>query len=137
MIDRLGPGVKFTKRAKLTHTMVIERGLDAEMKMSHDEIVQELSINAEDAYGFPPYPVIGHLLYTWDGKDLHEQERAIVSEALDGCEAELLRSANFGWWERIPQIVSSFAFEPSDQADNGTPQDGHPETLHLQEALVN
>jgi hypothetical protein len=75
--------------------------------MCHDEIVQELMVNAEDAYGFPPYPVIGHLLYTWDGIDLHERERAIMCEALNGCDAELVRSANFGWWHRIPEIVNT------------------------------
>ncbi len=112
MIDRLIPGVKYAQQAQLTHVVMIERGEDEEKKLSHDEIVHELSVNAEDAYGFPPYPIIGHLLYTWDGRDLHEQEYAIMSEALNGCDAELLRSANFGWWKRIPGIVNSFAVAP-------------------------
>jgi hypothetical protein len=114
MMDRLVPGVKFAKKAQLTHAVVIERGPDAEMPISHDDIVAELAINAEDAYGFPPYPIIGHQLYTWDGEDLHARERAIVSAALRGCRAELLRSASFGWWQRIPEIVHQFsASEPS------------------------
>ena len=108
MIDRLVPGVQFAKKAQLTHAIVIERGPDLEMPISHAEIVEELAVNAEDAYGFPPYPIIGHQLYTWDGVDLHEQERAIVSAALSGCKAERLRSANFGWWHRIPEIVNQF-----------------------------
>lgn len=117
MIDRLIPGAIYGKQAKLTHAMVIERGPDAEMKMSHQEIVQELAVNAEDAYGFPPYPIIGHLLYTQNGKDLHVEERAIVSKALEGCEAELLRSSNFGWWKRIPEIVSSFSVEAASSSE--------------------
>jgi hypothetical protein len=106
MINRLVPSVTLTHRARLARAVVIERGPDAERTLSHEEIVRELAVNAEDAYGFPPYPIIGHQLYVWDGQDLHERERAIVSQALDGCEADLLRSANFGWWSRIPKLVS-------------------------------
>lgn len=73
------------------------------------EIVQELSVNAEDAYGFPPYPVIGSQLFTWDGEDLHVRERAIVAEALKSCQAALVRSSNFGWWKSIPRIVGGAA----------------------------
>ena len=138
MIDRLVPGVKFAKRAKLTHAVVIERGPDADTPISHAEIVEELSVNAEDAYGFPPYPIIGHLLYTWDGTDLHEQERAIVSEALRGCEAERLRSANFGWWKRIPEIVNLFTpAETSDDTHTMSLQNARPEAAHIQETFAN
>lgn len=132
MIDRLVPDVKFSEQARLTHAVVIERGPDAARNMSHDEIVQELSVNAEDAYGFPPYPVIGHLLYTWNGHDLHEQERAIVSEALNGCEAELLRSANFGWWSRIPELVNTHA----DEAASGAQRVDNPKNEALQDELL-
>jgi dolichol-phosphate mannosyltransferase len=118
MIDRLIPDVKYAETASLTPVMVIERGPVALLRMSPDEIAQELAVNAEDAYGFPPYPIIGHLLYTWDGKDLHEQERAIVREALQGCEAGLLRSSNFGWWKGIPEIVRSFSSKRPTQAEN-------------------
>lgn len=139
MIDRLVPDVKFSEQARLTHAVVIERGPAAEIKLSHDEITQELSVNAEDAYGFPPYPVIGHLLYMWDGKDLHEQERAIVNAALNGCEAELLRSANFGWWSRIPELVNTHADEAKevDNAKNDALQDAHLETVISQNMFDN
>ena len=107
MIDKLIPGVRYGKTAKLANALVIERGPDAELPMTHAEIVQELSVNAEDAYGFPPYPIIGHEFYTWNGKDLHVEERAIVAQALTGCDARLSRSSTFGWWKIIPKIVNS------------------------------
>jgi hypothetical protein len=110
--------VQFAKNAKLAHVLVIERGPDEQIRFSHDEIVQELSVNAEDAYGFPPYPIIGRLLYEWDGQDLHEQERAIVSEALKGCESELIRSATFGWWKSIPKLFNTISSEKTDDADH-------------------
>lgn len=109
MIDRLVPGVPIASRGRLMLAVVIERGPEAERALTHDEIVQELAVNAEDAYGFPPYPIIGQQLFTWDGHDLHEQERAIVSAALAGCNASLMRSANFGWWKRIPALVDASA----------------------------
>lgn len=107
MIDRLVPGAQIGSRGRLMLAVVIERGPEAERALTHEEIVEELSVNAEDAYGFPPYPIIGQQLFTWDGRDLHEQERAIVSAALVGCSAGLMRSANFGWWKRIAALVDA------------------------------
>lgn len=117
MIHRLVPGVEYARQATLSQAVVIERGPDAERRLSHDEIVQELVVNAEDAYGFPPYPIIGHELYTWDGRDLHEQERAIVRDALDGCPACLLHSSSFGWWKRIPAIIGDHAAVDAHESD--------------------
>jgi hypothetical protein len=128
MIDRLVPGVKYAKKAHLTHAVLIERGPDAEMPMSQAEMAEELSANAEDAYGFPPYPIIGHLLYTWDGVDLHERERAIVSAALSGCKAERLRSASFGWWRRIPEIVNQFAVADETETETAPQTAARPES---------
>lgn len=107
MINRLVPDVTIANQAKLMLVVVIERGPNIEYALTHDEIVEELSVNAEDAYGFPPYPIIGQQLFNWDGHDLHEQERAIVSRALAGCSATLMRSANFGWWKRIPELIDA------------------------------
>lgn len=138
MIDRLIPGVKYGKSAQLTHAVVIERGPEAEMPLSHADIVQELSVNAEDAYGFPPYPVIGPELFTWDGEDLHTQERAIVSEALSGCQSALVRSADFGWWKSIPHIVNGAAIKPAHSADarNAVGQEEYGDAPALQQGIA-
>ena len=107
MVDKLIPSVQFEKTSKLTNVLVIERGPDGEHNMTHAEILQELIVNAEDAYGFPPYPIIGRELYMWDGQDLHDIERDIVSRALVNAPAQLARSTSFGWWKRIPVIMGS------------------------------
>jgi dolichol-phosphate mannosyltransferase len=107
MVDKLIPGVQFVKTSKLTNALVIERGPEGEHSMTHDEILQELIVNAEDAYGFPPYPIIGRELFMWGDKDLHDVERDIVSRALVNAPAQLARSSSFGWWKRIPVIMGS------------------------------
>ena len=107
MVDKLIPGVQFAKTSKLSNALVIERGPEGEHSMTHDEILQELIVNAEDAYGFPPYPIIGRELFMWGDKDLHDVERDIVSRALINAPAQLARSSSFGWWKRIPVIMGS------------------------------
>lgn len=130
MIDRLVPGVQIVETARLSHALVIERGPDAEISLSHLEMVEELATNAEDAYGFPPYPVIGPDLYQWDGVDLHTRERAIIAAAISGCSNLRVRSANFGWWKHIPRFLgqtTTTADQPSEASlSNGMqPQLAH------------
>jgi hypothetical protein len=109
MIDQLIPNAKYGLSSPLTHAFVIERSndTDSERVLSQSEIVCELSLNSEDAYGFPPYPIIGSQMFIWDGEDLHAREHLIIEQALTRCSSKLLRSASFGWWKSIPRIVQS------------------------------
>jgi hypothetical protein len=66
-----------------------------------------LIANAEDAYGFPPYPILADQLSHWHGKDLHEAERALVQEAIAGLPATHIRRSDYGWYKRIPQLVKN------------------------------
>ena len=63
-----------------------------------------LILNAEDAYGFPPYPQLASQLSAWKGEDLHAKEREIINKALQNVPAAHLRSPNYGWWQRIPAL---------------------------------
>ena len=62
--------------------------------------------NCEDAYGFPPYPVIKHFLHTINEVDLRALERDIVTAALTNRATTLLRSSTMDWAERIAAIVN-------------------------------
>jgi hypothetical protein len=106
-INQLIPNATIARTAQLAHALVIERGPDSEGFLNHNEIVHTLSMNAEDAYGFPPYPRIGNQMYLWNGQDLHTQEREIIEQALQGCHARIVRSSNFRWWQAIPAIAQS------------------------------
>jgi hypothetical protein len=61
--------------------------------------------NAEDAYGFPPYPVLADSLSKWEQTDLHPQEQAIVAGALKQIPVIRLRDPNFNWWQRLIAIA--------------------------------
>jgi hypothetical protein len=74
--------------------------------LQHEQAVETFVNNAEDAYGFPPYPILAKSLSEWDGKDLHPQEQAIVDEALKTIPTIRLRDPKFNWWQRLPTIAN-------------------------------
>jgi len=102
MVDRLIPTVAMINQAELSHAVIIERGPKFEETLSHEQTVQIFLRNAEDAYGFPPYPVLKDSLSKWEDEDLHPKEQAIIAEALKEVPALRLRDPNFNWWQRLP-----------------------------------
>jgi hypothetical protein len=102
-IDRLVPHVKFAERTvRLAGVFVIERGEDSFEQLTDAEATQILVANSDDAYGFPPYQDIKHLLYQTADIDLRPLEQATVANAVAGWPAVLLRSSTRNWWQDIP-----------------------------------
>jgi hypothetical protein len=86
---------------------VIERATDdATSSLAEDEAIETLMDNCDDAYGFPPYPLIAQYLYTRRGIDLRVAERSVVYSALAGAPATLLRSTSMDWWQRAPRLMA-------------------------------
>jgi dolichol-phosphate mannosyltransferase len=104
-VERLVPGVSLASHAQLDSFVVIERGGLGERELDHEEAVSTLVTNTDDAYNFPPYPAIEHFLHSGNGHDLRAIERRIVDMALDGVQAQVLRSETMDWWERIPGLI--------------------------------
>ena len=116
MMDYLVPGTTYDRQAQLAHIVVIERGeQDLETEINDLEKTNILVANAEDAYGFPPYPVLADKLSHWNGQDLHTLEAEIVTEALEGLQGTYLKSANFGWYKRLPHLVTQITKEKAEQ----------------------
>lgn len=107
MVDKLVPGARLTDRSRLSQIVLIERGPQAERELSDDEKVAILIANAEDAYGFPPYPMIAQQLCHWEGQDLHEQERRVVLEVIRDVPGVLIRRDDYSWYERLPEFVQA------------------------------
>ena len=105
MVHRLIPKVTYVKEAKLSHILLIERGPDFQSTLNEDEKAKILVANAEDAYGFPPYPSLAHLVSQWHGEDLHKAETAIVTAATLGLPAIHLRRSQFDWYKQIPNFI--------------------------------
>jgi hypothetical protein len=89
--------------------VVIEIGPDLEIPLDPPQAESTLLRNCEDAYGFPPYAQLAPFLYSWNGEDLRITERDIISQALAGCPATLIRSQTRNWWERLPALMGGRA----------------------------
>jgi len=109
MIHRLIPKATYANFATLTRAVIIERGPEYVEALQHDQAVETFVNNAEDAYGFPPYPSLANSLSQWKGKDLHSQEQAIVDMALKTIPTIRLRDPKFNWWQRLP-VVTNLSF---------------------------
>jgi hypothetical protein len=105
MVHRLIPKVTYADEAQLAGAVIIERGPEFQEFLVHDQAVDTFVTNGEDAYGFPPYPILADALSKWKEHDLHPDEQAIVAQALKGIRTIRLRDPKFNWWQRIPMIA--------------------------------
>ena len=100
-VQKLVPDAKLEQKATLSGVFVIERGGTGDSILSAKDTLEIVLENCEDAYGFPPYEQIASFLYGSNGSDLRKAERQIISQAIEGLEATLLRSENYDWGQRI------------------------------------
>lgn len=104
-VDRLVPGVEIASEAEPAALAIIQREGDAFERLDPEEALQILMSNCDDAYGFPPYPLIEHFFHSRAGADLKSTEQAIVRNALEGIPATLLKSPTRDWYLMLPQVV--------------------------------
>ncbi len=102
MVHRLIPKAQYANHATLTRAVIIERGDEFVEALRHEQAVDTFVKNAEDAYGFPPYPILADSLSRWNGQDLHPEEQAIVDKALETIPTVRLRDPKFNWWQKLP-----------------------------------
>jgi dolichol-phosphate mannosyltransferase len=111
MVDSIIPNARYADSGQLAHIVIIERGPDGDFAVKEPEKSDILIANAEDAYGFPPYPVLADVLSSWNGEDLHRRELAIVTSAVRDLPAHRLASTTFDWYARFPKLIDSAAVE--------------------------
>lgn len=66
-VDRLVPGVQIASEAEPAALAIIQREGDAFERLDPEEALQILMSNCDDAYGFPPYPLIEHFFHSRAG----------------------------------------------------------------------
>ena len=108
MVHRLIPKATYANFATLSRAVIIERGDEYVEALQHQQAVETFMRNAEDAYGFPPYPILAESLSQWHGQDLHPQEQAIVDQALKSIPTIRLRDPKFNWWQRLPVVTNLY-----------------------------
>lgn len=105
-VSRLVPHVPMAPESQLAGLIVIERGGQGQRSLEPEEALGILLTNCEDAYGFPPYSAIEHVLHSSAGSDWRAVERAIIARALAPTLATLLRSDCMDWVERLPALLT-------------------------------
>ena len=104
-VSRLVPGTPLAPEGQLAGMIVIQRGGEGQQTLEPDEALSTLLANCEDAYGFPPYAAIEHVLHSSNGDDWRSVERGIIARALAPTTATLLRSECMDWFERLPALL--------------------------------
>ena len=102
------PQVEIVPSLTLDRLVVIERGDATLRELDTDEAFEILSENTEDAYGFPPYPRIGHALSNGEMKREQDIRRTLV----EGLEAVLLRMPDRAWFEMLPRLAAGIGTAP-------------------------
>ncbi len=104
-IQRLVPHADIAPNAHLSAMVVIERGGARHIELTHQEAVDALLANCEDSYGFPPYADIKEHLYLTPTGDLRDNERRIVSTAMERCPSIVMRSETRNWFQMLPDFI--------------------------------
>lgn len=112
-VQRLVPHAEIAPSARLSAMVVIERGDARHIDLTHQESVDVLLANCEDSYGFPPYADIKEALYLTGQEDLREEERRIVSTAMERCPSIVMRSETRNWFQMLPEFINRVVPIPS------------------------
>lgn len=107
MVDRLIPGAQYQKQSNLALIALIERGPDFVVDMDNRKKLETLLTNAEDAYGFPPYPSIAKALSMWNGEDMHKRESEVVAAAIADLPGIHIASPRYDWYKTLPTRVQA------------------------------
>jgi dolichol-phosphate mannosyltransferase len=119
--DKLVPATEWARESQLEAMFVIQRGDDFEHDLPHDEALDLLFENCEDAYGFPPYESLEALMLAAADVDLRLREREIVRSAFESCPSRLLSSSTMGW---ATDIIDHIAIDLRDDAAESIPARG-------------
>jgi hypothetical protein len=107
MINQMISKAVISPSAQFSRIAVIERGPEFERSVGEEEALRILMANAEDAYGFPPYPTLADQMSKWNGVDMHEAEKAIVKDALHDQQVVHIRRPGYDWYQRLPEVIKA------------------------------
>jgi hypothetical protein len=108
---------------RMSRFFLIERGIPRLIEpVPHEDAVEQLIANTDDAYGFPPYAQLApQLVIGGDGYTrLRQVERVILSEALRRVPVLRLRVDDFSWPELILDQLAAGIAEPVPAAPLGS-----------------
>ncbi len=106
VVDRL-VRCEVADNAQLRRIFLLQRGYPSVGRVGHDEALEALLANTEDAYGFPPYRQVAPALVVGeqDYEHLRGRERQILERALLNVPVHQLVSESCAWAEGIPMLL--------------------------------
>lgn len=120
-VDRLVP-CRMTSATRVRELFIIERGPARLADLDRKSALNQLIVNTDDAYGFPPFRylapaiTVGGLSY----QQLRMAERKILAGFLSNVRVRTLASNTFSWADEISRLIDQDALWPSGPADTAT-----------------
>ena len=120
-VDRLVP-CRITSATRVRELFIIERGPARLADLDRKSALNQLIVNTDDAYGFPPFRylapaiTVGGLTY----QQLRMAERKILAGFLSNIRVRTLASNTFSWADEISRLIDQDAQWPSGPADTAT-----------------
>jgi dolichol-phosphate mannosyltransferase len=106
-VDRLVP-CRLAPSTKVSELFIIERGRPELADLDHEAALDQLIVNTDDAYGFPPFRHLAPAITIGgnDYQELREAERRILAGFLSHIRGRTLASDNFSWADDIPHLLN-------------------------------
>jgi dolichol-phosphate mannosyltransferase len=120
-VDRLVT-CRMTSATRVEELFVIERGAPRVSELDTGTALERLLANTEDAYEFPPFRYLAPAI-TLDGlgpAELRRREREILAGFLSRVRCRVVASDDFGWADRIPELLGTRAATPAGEAQTGS-----------------
>jgi dolichol-phosphate mannosyltransferase len=118
-VDRLVP-CHLAPSTKVSELFIIERGRPGLADLDHESALNQLIVNTDDAYGFPPFRHLAPAI-TIGGRDyreLREAERQILAGFLGHIRGRTLASDTFSWADDIPHLLNGGQLPVRELADH-------------------
>ncbi len=104
--DRLVP-CQMASSTHVSELFIIERGRPRLATLDRTAALEQLIVNTDDAYGFPPFRYLAPAI-TIGGQDYHQlrrAEREILASFLSHLRIRVLASDTFSWADEIPHLI--------------------------------
>ena len=128
-VDRLVP-CRMASSARVSELFIIERGQPRLATLDHESALNQLIVNTDDAYGFPPFRYLAPAISIGGQSylQLRRTEREILASFLSHLRIRTLASDSFSWADDIPHLIGPQSRPGFDVWDTtSTRQHPHPD----------
>jgi putative flippase GtrA len=105
-VDRL-VGCRMASSTRVSELFIIERGKPRLATLDRESALEQLIVNTDDAYGFPPFRYLAPAISigSRDYQQLRQAERMILAGFLSQLRVRTLASDCFSWADDIPHLI--------------------------------